>query len=112
MRTQKKTKAEANAIRQKAREESNASRQLRFKDLWTEKGISYSRMTVWRMMRDGQFPQSLSTPTGRVFWWEHEIDEHLAKLERGGGSPIPEKKTASLTAVHGAKASLVTKASK
>ena len=88
------------------------SRQLSFKELKSEKGIRYSRMTVWRMIRDKQFPQSYRTPTKRVFWWEHEIDAYLATLERGGGSPIPEKKTASLTAVHGAKASLVTKASK
>ena len=94
MRTQKKTRGEADAIRQKktkAREKSNASRQLSFKELGTEKGIRYSRMTVWRMMRDGQFPQSYRTPTGRVFWWEHDVDAHLAALECGGGTPPPEK---------------------
>jgi predicted DNA-binding transcriptional regulator AlpA len=70
------------------------SRQLSFKELKSLKGVRYSRMTVWRGMRDGWFPQSHRTPTGRVFWWEHEIDAHKASLEPGGGKPPPEKKVA------------------
>ena len=68
------------------------SRQLRFKELKSLKGICETRMTIWRWEQLGLFPKRHRTPMGRIFWWEHEVDAWLANLECGGGNRFPEKK--------------------
>jgi len=72
-------------------EEPKVSRQLSFNELKTLKGIRASRQTIWRWVRDGRFPQPHETGTGHIWWWEHEVDEYLAALQRGKGRKPPEK---------------------
>ena len=77
-------------------ENQPTGRRLTFRDLQKQKGIRESRMTIWRRMRDKEFPQSF-VDHGRCFWWEDEIDLYLAgltKLPRGPGRTPPPKKDA------------------
>lgn len=70
------------------RTQSKISRRLTFRELKTEKNIRESRMTIWRRIRDNKFPKPIADH-GRVYWWEHEIDDHLAELAnlpRGPGN--------------------------
>jgi predicted DNA-binding transcriptional regulator AlpA len=79
-----------------ATEAKGKGRRLTFRELKTEKNVRESRMTIWRRIRDNQFPAPFEDH-GRVYWWESEIDEHNAKLEnlpRGcGRAPPPKKET-------------------
>jgi len=54
------------------------------------KGITFSRIHLWRLVRAGRFPAPIKPsgdPNGRNAWDEAEIDQHIAdrKAERSGG---------------------------
>jgi len=94
--TTKKPKGKAKARTKAAKtKQPKINRRLTFREL-QEKGIRESRMTVWRRMQKQQFPQCFADPdSGRVYGWESEIDEHVARLEslpRGPGQRPPSKK--------------------
>jgi predicted DNA-binding transcriptional regulator AlpA len=56
---------------------------ITFDQLRSEYGITDSRSTLDRKMKQGLFPQCVRTSNGRIAWYAHEIEEYLAKLERG-----------------------------
>jgi predicted DNA-binding transcriptional regulator AlpA len=47
------------------------------KELQRRVGLSYP--TIWRMMREDRFPPA-RVIGGRSAWFEHEVDQYLAKL--------------------------------
>ena len=54
---------------------------LSYKDL-RERGITYSKMHLGRLMRAGKFPRSVKlndAPNSPNVWNEVEIDEHQAR---------------------------------
>ncbi len=61
-------------------------------------GLSYP--TVWRMMREGQFPRGRAVG-GKTAWLESEIDHWIAGLpvRRLKGDP-PERDTSDLQSDH------------
>ena len=44
---------------------------------------SLSRVTRWRLERDGKFPERVRLTGGRVGWFFHEVKEWLENLPRG-----------------------------
>lgn len=44
------------------------------------KGICYSRVQLWRRVKDKTFPAPIKIGPARSAWVEHEIDEWLAGL--------------------------------
>ena len=52
---------------------------LRFNDLKTDKGITWSRVHVWREERAGRFPRHIRLGRNSIGWVEREIDEWLAE---------------------------------
>lgn len=46
-----------------------------------EKLVGLSRTTIWRMRRDGLFPQPLQYSPGKQVWRESQITAWLANLE-------------------------------
>ena len=65
-------------------------RLLYFEDLARLKNIKLSEMTLWRMMRDGKFPQNRLVGQ-RKAWLESEVDDWLATLPTGKGRTPPRK---------------------
>jgi predicted DNA-binding transcriptional regulator AlpA len=45
-------------------------------------GIPYSRMTLWRRMRDGTFPAAVRLGGNRICWRRCEIEAWIESLER------------------------------
>ncbi len=41
--------------------------------------VGLSRVTIWRMEREGTFPKRRQIGAGAVGWLEHEIDEWIEK---------------------------------
>ena len=54
----------------------NQTKILRWREL--EPIIGCSRMTVWRMEREGTFPKRIQINSGSVGWLEHEVEAWLA----------------------------------
>lgn len=52
-----------------------------------EKGISYSKVQIWRLIKAGRFPAAVKLGPGRNAWVETEIDrwieERIAEREAG-----------------------------
>ena len=75
-------------------EKQTKGRRLSFRDLKAEKNIRESRMTIWRRVKAKEFPEPF-VDHGRNYWWEDEIDAHIARLAnlpRGPGQrPSPKK---------------------
>lgn len=42
--------------------------------------VPFSRTTVWRLERDGNFPKRRRASAGRVGWLSSEIEDFLSKL--------------------------------
>ena len=42
-----------------------------------EKGITLSKMQLWRNERDGKFPRRVTVSAQRIAWVESEIDEFI-----------------------------------
>ncbi len=40
----------------------------------SDKGISFSRMHIYRLMKSGDFPKSVPVGKNRVAWLESELD--------------------------------------
>jgi len=60
-----------------------ARKLISFDRLKPEKGITDSRTTIARKMKAGKFPQCVRSSTSRINWYDDEIDDHIANLERG-----------------------------
>jgi len=71
--------------------EPKSDRLIYFKDLKPRKGIKLSEMSLWRMMKAGEFPQPVIVGKQRKAWFESEIDEWIANLPRGKGRRPPGK---------------------
>jgi len=52
---------------------------LRFPELRSRKGISYSRMHIDRLEKAGRFPKRFDIGANSVGWLEHEIDAWIAE---------------------------------
>ncbi len=50
---------------------------LGFEDLKDAKGIPYSRVHLWRLIKAKQFPMPVALGPGRKAWLETEIDEWI-----------------------------------
>lgn len=55
-----------------------------FSQLKPEFNITYSRMSLWRLEREGRFPKRIILGGGRICWSEHEIRRYIedAKARR------------------------------
>jgi predicted DNA-binding transcriptional regulator AlpA len=53
------------------------------------KGITLNDSTLWRKMRDGQFPKAVLIGNRRG-WLEHEIDQYLENLIAKRDSKVVE----------------------
>jgi prophage regulatory protein len=42
------------------------------------KGITFSKMHIWRLEKAGQFPRHVQVSAQRVAWVESEIDEWIS----------------------------------
>jgi prophage regulatory protein len=58
-------------------------RYIRFKELRTL--IPLGRTTIWRMMREGRFPQSRRIGKMATAWLESEVEEWIQERAREGG---------------------------
>jgi predicted DNA-binding transcriptional regulator AlpA len=56
---------------------------LSYEDL-KEFGITYSRMTLWRRMKDQTFPKAVRLGGNRIAWRRDEILAFIDGLERSG----------------------------
>lgn len=73
---------------------------LVFSDLYTKKGISYSREHIGRLEKVGQFPKRVKfCAGGRSYWVEAEIDEFIADLVKARGQQTNRKTSRKLLAV-------------
>jgi prophage regulatory protein len=55
---------------------------LTYDDLKPAKGIAYSKVSLWRLERAGEFPRRIPLGRGRHGWAEHEIDSWIAERIR------------------------------
>jgi prophage regulatory protein len=44
-----------------------------------ERGITYTKRSLWRLEREGKFPKRV-LGAGRIAWVESEIDAYIKKL--------------------------------
>jgi prophage regulatory protein len=51
---------------------------LAYDDLKPAKGIAYSKVSLWRLEKRGEFPKRVPLGRGRHGWAEHEIDEWIS----------------------------------
>ena len=59
---------------------------LTFNDLQTRKHWPYSRVTTWRMIREGRFPKPFRVEGGvRNLWLESAVDKFLADSAKQEG---------------------------
>ena len=52
--------------------------------------MGWSRTTLWRRVRAGQFPRPVRTGPNSVDWFDDEVDEAQANLPRVDYAPAPE----------------------
>jgi prophage regulatory protein len=50
---------------------------LTYDDLRLQKGISYSKVQLWRLERQNKFPKRVPLGPGRHGWLDSEIDEWI-----------------------------------
>jgi len=59
---------------------------LSFEDLKSVKNIDFCRAHIWRLIRDGKFPQPIRLGRNRIRWPAPEIDawieERIAERDR------------------------------
>ena len=53
-------------------------RLVTFKALATEKGVTYSRVHLYRLIEAGKFPRPIVVGAARVAWIESEIDQWIS----------------------------------
>ena len=69
-------------------EHSTGRRLLRPKQVMARMG--WSRTTLWRRVRAGEFPAPVSTGANITAFYEDEVAEAQAKLPRVSYAPAPE----------------------
>ncbi len=69
-------------------EQSSGRRLLRPKEVMAR--MDWSRTTLWRRIRAGEFPAPVKTGANCIAFFEDEVDEAQAKLPRVDYAPIPE----------------------
>ena len=69
-------------------EHSPGRRILRAKQVMSRMG--WSRTTLWRRVRDGQFPAPVETGPNTNGWFDDEVDEAQANLARVKYAPALE----------------------
>ena len=54
----------------------------------SDKGISFSRMHIYRLMKSGEFPKTVPVGKNRVAWLESELDAWIESrvAQRDGAS--------------------------
>ncbi len=57
---------------------------IRFKEL--RKSIPLGRTTIWRMMREGRFPQSRRIGKMATAWLESEVEDWIRQRAQEGGT--------------------------
>jgi len=63
---------------------------IQIRPLVNFKVVPYSVTTIWRLCRDGKFPQPIKVSPGITAWRVKDIREYLEKLgARSGGAPSP-----------------------
>jgi prophage regulatory protein len=50
---------------------------LTYDDLKSQKGISYSKVQIWRLEKQNRFPKRIQLGPGRHGWLDSEIDEWI-----------------------------------
>jgi predicted DNA-binding transcriptional regulator AlpA len=74
--------------KQKKEQRAMSEAVLTFADLQNRKHWPYSRVTTWRMIREGRFPKPFRVEGGvRNLWLESTVDKFLADRanDRPGG---------------------------
>ncbi len=51
--------------------------------------MGWSRTTLWRRVKAGEFPAPVKTGQNSVDWFDDEVDEAQAKLVRLNYAPAP-----------------------
>ncbi len=69
-------------------EHSPGRRILRAKAVMTRMG--WSRTTLWRRVRAGEFPAPVDTGSNTVGWFDDEVDTAQENLSRVTYAPTPE----------------------
>ncbi len=69
-------------------EHSPGRRLLRPKQVMSRMG--WSRTTLWRRVRAGDFPAPVSTGANTTGFYEDEVNEAQANLPRVNYAPVPE----------------------
>ncbi len=69
-------------------EHSPGRRLLRPKQVMAR--MDWSRTTLWRRVRAGEFPAPVKTGANGIAFFEDEVDEAQAKLPRVVYAPAPE----------------------
>lgn len=65
-------------------------RYIRFREL--RKLIPLGRTTIWRMMREGRFPQSRRIGKTAMAWLESEVEDWIKeRAQAGGGANLLSK---------------------
>ncbi len=52
--------------------------------------MGWSRTTLWRRVRAGEFPAPVDTGSNTVGWFDDEVDTAQENLERVTYAPAPE----------------------
>jgi prophage regulatory protein len=60
---------------------------IRFKEL--RKLIPLGRTTIWKMMREGRFPQSRRIGKVATAWLENEVEEWIKERAQDGRKSCP-----------------------
>jgi prophage regulatory protein len=58
------------------------------------KGVTYTKVHLWRLVKAGKFPPPIKIGNGRNAWVDHEIDQWIAEriAERDATSPPQTQK--------------------
>jgi len=60
---------------------------IRFKEL--RKLVPLGRTTIWKMMREGRFPQSRRIGKVATAWLEHEVEEWIKERAQSRSNSHP-----------------------
>lgn len=69
-------------------------RYIRFKEL--RKLIPLGRTTIWKMMREGRFPQSRRIGKVATAWLENEVEDWIKERAQDGGNNQLRKQEAGI----------------
>lgn len=48
-----------------------------------EKKVGFTRLTMWRLEKKGQFPKRVQLTGKKIGWFEDDLDDWLEKRPRG-----------------------------